>query len=150
LFNQASESTTLSPSELDRLGGKTHLLVDTSFPNSGPSYPGKRTQVAGDAANSALNFMDDYADNMHPTIVQDMTFFDTPMSTYDRFFFDDPTVPFVSQQTTPNFSGFQNGLHPITNSQSYHQPPTGQGDGGLDQTLVLDTAWKNFLSQSGF
>ena len=139
--DQASvrDLASLSPSELDRLSGKTHLLVDTGSLDSRNSYYNERThpQMVGNTMSNAWN---DCADSIHPIIVQDMTYFDASMSTYSPLFFDDPTIPSATTLDLPDFNEppLHCRLHPYTSTN------LGLGGGGLQTPAALDATSASF------
>jgi hypothetical protein len=149
----------LTPTELDRLSGRTHLLSST-----GPSNPSKNISESpsSSATNSTTHtpiipdefvLTSETVENLHPTIVQDLkTFYGLNTSDIPPYhhIFDFPTaalsqeMPDIQFPDTQEFvmgDGFSSG------SQSSH----GFSQSGFTPgPLGLDPTWQSFVEQLGF
>ncbi|KAK7063598.1 Zn(2)-C6 fungal-type domain-containing protein [Favolaschia claudopus] len=149
----------VTPADLDRLGGKTHLVSD-SQPTSSPSAPSTSSPQPSDSSSSPsipIPLHDTAAmssDPMHPTIAQDMHRFDLgePSQFYDAFpdaadmagiqftgdsIFSVPTGGYGFTSPTPPAFGTSAG--------------TGTAGAGFPGgTPMLDATWQSFVEQLGF
>lgn len=156
-------STTITPTELDRLGGKTHLLAELGAPDSSDCGTSDSVTMTGIPHD---HFPDINVDTMHPTIAHDMRSFDMGAPTFSNFF--DFPATHHSQSAVPeiqvpdhnfypeaNFHPYQPQLPPppLTQSQN-HSHSHGQGNGHthmFDQSPpILDSTWQSFVEQLGF
>ncbi|KAF9461945.1 fungal-specific transcription factor domain-containing protein [Collybia nuda] len=149
-------TSTITPVELDRLGGKTHLLTELGAPGSGDcGGPPDSFTVTGIPQD---HYPDINVDTMHPTIVQDMRCFDMGAPTFNNFF-DFPTAH--HPQPVPDIQVADNNFYPEATFHSYQSappPPLTQVQNHthghthmFDQSPpILDSAWQSFAEQLGF
>lgn len=158
--------STITVTELDRFGGKTHLLAElgaSEMSRCPDSESFTMTRIP-------CNFPDIDFDTMHPTIAHDMRSFDMGAPTF-RNFFDFPTHPVLPelQLRIPDDSFYPEStfhnpyqhhhhhpqhplpLAPIQNQNLNHinghvltQMPYDQSPPHLDST------WQSFVEQLGF
>jgi hypothetical protein len=133
-----------TPADLDRLGGKTHLVSETSSNHDSPAPPPARpSSLLFDVAGTN-------SETMHPTIAQDMRSFDLgePSQFFDTFgdagmagiqFTGDHSI-FVAPPPPAGYNGY--GAPPAA------APSPGVGFGGPPP--MLDATWQNFVEQLGF
>ena len=154
---QSHSTTNITPSELDRLSGQTHLLADTGARDSGDNGPSDSIthtdplEAQGHAVNIQPVFLDVQGNTMHPTIAQDMNRFDMGTAAFNNMFFDFST-PSVSQPPVPDSRGPDIDFYLTPNYPMYPQPPS-QNIAGFEQhqpAPVLDATWQSFVEQLGF
>ncbi|KAG7451871.1 uncharacterized protein BT62DRAFT_959771 [Guyanagaster necrorhizus] len=151
------ESGDLSPDELDRLGGKTHLIssVDSDTPTVAytPSPPAHR-QPSPSSPFPATN-------NVHPVIAQDMQNLDA--GGFHLNLFDNPAEVLTAERmpevsfTGDNFGFFAQQSPPslgeYTQPQSPPPPlPHHHSAYGFAAAAapMLDATWQSFVEQLGF
>ncbi|KAL0952109.1 hypothetical protein HGRIS_008740 [Hohenbuehelia grisea] len=169
--SHAPEVSTITPAELDRLGGKTHLIATTAPPAPAPARPPSPAPllylaepqselyngigmpsngVEGDAPMAA---------NMHPTIAADMHTLDVGMPLFNDIF-DIPAEPMgqsmhpgaMSLDSVPGFVdhvfGSTNGMGGNVNVNGMGFPMSDQpSPPPFNETPVL---WQSFIEQLGF
>lgn len=143
-------STGVTPSEIDRLGGKTHFLgeLDSNlysermlFEYATRPRASAPQQPVGDIG---IPLSDPNPASMHPAIAQDMRSFDMGSSTFDDFFVEVPPALPVSLPP-PDFGPI---LHPVQDSQ---MNDTGLRAGGLKYpTPLSDQMWHSFADYVRF
>jgi hypothetical protein len=157
---QTHSTTTITPSELDRLSGQTHLLADIGARDSGDNGPsdsithtdsleaqGHRVDIEPDV----FSHVD--GDRMHPTIAQDMNRFDMGTAAFGDLFLDFSTPSSVPQLPVPDLQGSDVNFYLTPPFQMYPSPPTSQHIAGFEQhqpAPVLDATWQSFVEQLGF
>ncbi|KAF7340940.1 Zn(2)-C6 fungal-type domain-containing protein [Mycena sanguinolenta] len=152
----------VTPADLDRLGGKTHLVsqdspsprstnsdhaTPTTTPPTPPAlYP--RTALLSDIAATS-------SETMHPTIAQDMRSFDLgePSQFYGTF--PDPEADMAGIQFTGDsiFSSVQPGGgygYQSASPTGVFGAAVGTGAGFASGPPMLDATWQNFVEQLGF
>ncbi|PCH34306.1 hypothetical protein WOLCODRAFT_95215 [Wolfiporia cocos MD-104 SS10] len=162
--------------ELDRLGGRTHLIAATYEPPTSCARGSNRDASASQTApqpvsvppirTPALNNADPSlsvpvtggipvsADIIHPTIMQDLRALEGPESTIDYSQMDFGTFIFDMPPDSPLAQ---------PQPQSQRQPDIGAGQDFLDEMFgaqafptpeqtppVLDATWQSFVEQLGF
>ncbi|KAH9950983.1 fungal-specific transcription factor domain-containing protein [Amylocystis lapponica] len=130
----------LSTKELDRLGGKTHLISPAESSNSS-SVP---TPPYDPSSNMTLPVP---ADFIHPTIMQDLRAFDGVDATFDfdQFNFDLPTdLQSHASQVAPDVIDEMFRSQPAF--ANYPEVETVPAPG----LPVLDATWQSFVEQLGF
>jgi hypothetical protein len=155
-----STTTTITPSELDRLSGQTHLLADTGARDSGDSGPSDSIththsfQAQGHAVGIEPDFSSNTNnDSMHPTIAQDMSRFDMDAATFNNLFLDFSSPSSASQLPVPDLRGSDINFYLTQNYSMYQPPPTSHNIAGVEQPQpapVLDATWQSFVEQLGF
>lgn len=132
-----SQGTTLTPTELDRLGGKTHLI--SAFPQD-PVHGSTTGSSSGSSSGSTPNSStmasmptpgDDI--HMHPTIVEDMRAFGA--SALNDF-------EFPHELDFTAISDYGSAAQPTQMFGFATNPNT--------QAPVLDATWQSFVEQLGF
>jgi hypothetical protein len=147
--NNTSPSPTdcdVTPADLDRLGGKTHLIsqlsnVTATPPGDSPTplpagYP--RTAMLSDIAATT-------SETMHPTIAQDMRSFDLgePSQFYGAF----PEADMAGIQFTgDSIFSIQAGGYGYSPTPTFQSAPAGFATG----PPMLDATWQSFVEQLGF
>ncbi|KAI0778886.1 hypothetical protein BD413DRAFT_512633 [Trametes elegans] len=169
----AAEEAALIHSELDRLGGKTHLICPTE---ERPMPCGKYDHAARAAAELAACEATVQPDMIHPTIMQDLRAFDgVPIDVDDasgrvpHFNLDFPSTAFPNPQQAefPLFPDFD-FASPAGASTSSGTPSSGAAPTPAAMTAdpwahpmqaaldpppgvpVLDATWQAFVEQLGF
>lgn len=165
--SQSSNLTTFTPAELDRLGGKTHLIAKGPCPSS-PSFsspsPDSSTGICTPSYVHMRREIDPTTmDNLHPRIIQDMKAFDVEFSNYSlqaqsrEFLFDSPPEPLASYpQAMPDIQYQDARIY--GGDLVYHQPVSGYLHnthrpapyGFSPGPPVLDATWQSFVEQLGF
>ncbi|GLB43693.1 putative fungal specific transcription factor [Lyophyllum shimeji] len=140
-----------SDTELDRWGGKTHLLAEVGAPDAATSGTSEAMTltVGPDNHFSAAN-----VNHMHPTLAQDMRSFDVGAPAFNIVdnLFDYPastTPPVVPQQPPiPDLSAADASFFSTSAFHTYHpQPPTASFE---QAAPILDSTWQSFVEQLGF
>jgi hypothetical protein len=158
---QSHSTTNITPSELDRLSGQTHLLADTGARDSGDNGPSDsitHTDSLEAQGHCVVNtqpdvFLDVHGDSMHPTIAQDMTRFDMGTAGFNNPFFDFSTPSSVSQLPVPDLRGPDINFYLAPTYPMYPSQPPSQSLAGFEQhqpAPVLDATWQSFVEQLGF
>lgn len=140
--------------ELDRLGGKTHLIASDTNPYTEQSPVADKPSQANEAIQ--------YAEDMHPRILRDLQMFDD----FDFSSFGlDPTVPqstvrsnLFDFSTPMSFESGQEAMPDLQfNSGSNNDFYSGQTAGTHvypelfpPGPPVVDTTWQSFVEQLGF
>ncbi|KAG5644101.1 hypothetical protein DXG03_009120 [Asterophora parasitica] len=131
--------------ELDRLGGKTHLLAEVDTPE--PGTGGRPGSAAMTNETNCYYFTDAQVNNMHPTLAHDMRSFDGGALTSNSFeFFDSPT--------TQRYPSIMPDIHPSYVAENYptyqpHQPMSNPIP--FEQAApILNATWQSFVEQLGF
>lgn len=149
-------SITPTDTELDRLGGKTHLLAELGAPDSGTCVSSSCVTVTG-IGSTDYYFSDVNVDSMHPTLAQDMRSFDMGAPTFNNLF-DFPTVP-ITQSPVLDMHSHDANFYPISGYQAFQhqhqqpqqqqqqQPPAAQFE---QPAPILDATWQSFVEQLGF
>ncbi|KAJ6520565.1 fungal-specific transcription factor domain-containing protein [Mycena sanguinolenta] len=152
----------VTPADLDRLGGKTHL-VSQDFPSPRTANGDHATLTTTPPTPPALYprsaLLSDIAatssETMHPTIAQDMRSFDLgePSQFYGTF--PDPEADMAGIQFTGDsiFSSVQPsggyGYHSASPTGAFGAT-VGAGAGFASGPPMLDATWQNFVEQLGF
>ncbi|KAG2141099.1 fungal-specific transcription factor domain-containing protein [Suillus clintonianus] len=157
------DQSSLSRTELNRLGGgKTHLISQTSPPSSAssPSVHASPSEAESCGASQACS---QYAwdaqavgIDIHPRIMQDMRVFDkyeqSPFTAGGSF---DSSESFFQAMSDVQFSGssvygaeIYSGQPQVLNT--FHPAHPYSAPNGIQDTPVLDAAWQNFVEQLGF
>ncbi|KAJ7842233.1 fungal-specific transcription factor domain-containing protein [Mycena olivaceomarginata] len=136
----------VTPADLDRLGGKTHLIsqlsnVTATPPGDSPTplpagYP--RTAMLSDIAATT-------SETMHPTIAQDMRSFDLgePSQFYGAF----PEADMAGIQFTgDSIFSIQASGYGYSPTPTFQSAPAGFATG----PPMLDATWQSFVEQLGF
>jgi hypothetical protein len=151
LLSRATLSFT--PSDLDRLSGKTHLLADPGEPRSQPpaKYVGKMQAFvdnhesqrdAGVDPNIATVAM---TGNMHPIIAQDMMSFDMGSWTFNDFSDDVPIVSPLSSIPSLDWRAIVSGFDSTEIYQMGNLPFTSTyGNGPETHAPISDMSWQAF------
>ncbi|KAJ7729104.1 fungal-specific transcription factor domain-containing protein [Mycena maculata] len=154
--NYVFNTCEVTPADLDRLGGKTHLIsqlsnVTTTAQDtpSPPSPPGPPTPPAPTYYQRSP-FYDIAAtsgETMHPTIAQDMRSFDLgePSQFYDTF-------PDAADMAGIQFTG-DSIFGPQTGGYGFSPPPAFQTPSAsltAGAPPMLDATWQSFVEQLGF
>jgi hypothetical protein len=145
----------LTPSELDRLNGKTHLVVDAGNKDAGDSGPSDSiTHIYTHWQGSIERDIVANKDNLHPIITQDIRSFEMDMeaSTFDTSFFD---FPMASQPvfSMPDLHG--TNPHLMVNDAIFPHLTMNLGFEQQQQQqqymppLSLDGTWESFVGQLG-
>ncbi|KIY45546.1 hypothetical protein FISHEDRAFT_76402 [Fistulina hepatica ATCC 64428] len=137
------DASSLTPDELDRLGGRTRLVAQEAPPVE-DRFPyeyilndtvGQDVQAAGDV----------HMNDVHPTIVADLQFFGPPGVSYDV-----DASPVISQTQCNSCGSAGSTFQPFpslsTDGTQRHQDEFG----GMSMAPVLDATWHNFVGQLGF
>ncbi|TFK85568.1 hypothetical protein K466DRAFT_587982 [Polyporus arcularius HHB13444] len=175
----AAEDTARIHSELDRLGGKTHLICPTEELSLDCVQAGQRARMCEPLVQP---------ENIHPTIVQDMRAFD--VETFDpttqvKLNLDLPSTIFDPAQMDFSFPGFEFSPPALSTGSASMGTPMGMSGGSLGSTPegwiepavngsagpggmnghtnghvaidplgsgppVLDATWQAFVEQLGF
>ncbi len=175
----AAEDTARIHSELDRLGGKTHLICPTEELSLDCVQAGQRSRMCEPLVQP---------ENIHPTIVQDMRAFD--VETFDpttqvKLNLDLPSTIFDPAQMDFSFPGFEFSPPALSTGSASMGTPMGMSGGSLGSTPegwiepavngssgpggmnghtnghvaidplgsgppVLDATWQAFVEQLGF
>ncbi|KAF5384815.1 hypothetical protein D9615_000960 [Tricholomella constricta] len=156
--NGATHGTVSCPpsdAELDRLGGKTHLLAEVGAPDSGAGGPSASVALTNVATGpgSGYYFSDAQVDNMHPTLAQDMRSFDGGAPTFNHFF-DSPAAPYLPSMPDLN-AAHDTNFYLSAEYQPYHHhhqpPPPPPPQAPFEQAApILDATWQSFVEQLGF
>ena len=157
---QSHNTTNITPSELDRLSGQTHLLADTGARDSGDNGPSDSITHTDplEARGNEMNvhpgmFLGAHGDSMHPTIAQDMSRFDMGTTAFNNLFSDFSTPSSVSQLPVPDLRGPDMNFYLSPNYPMYPSQPPNQNNPGFEQhhpAPVLDATWQSFVEQLGF
>ncbi|KAJ7696746.1 fungal-specific transcription factor domain-containing protein [Mycena rosella] len=141
-------SCTVTPADLDRLGGKTHLISELrnvtangDSPSLPAAYQRPRPSMLSDIAGTN-------SEAMHPTIAQDMRSFDLgePSQFYDTFPEADMTgIQFTTGDSV--FSSPSGGGYGYSPPPTFQNPPAGFASG---PPPMLDATWQSFVEQLGF
>ncbi|KAF7347219.1 Zn(2)-C6 fungal-type domain-containing protein [Mycena venus] len=135
----------VTPADLDRLGGKTHLisqLSNVTAKGDTPSPPTTYNRPSTDLSDMVAT----NSETMHPTIAQDMRSFDLgePSQFYDTF----PEAEMAGIQFTgDSIFSIQTGGYGYSPLPAFHSPPVGGYAGGPP---MLDATWQSFVEQLGF
>ncbi|KAJ7631664.1 fungal-specific transcription factor domain-containing protein [Mycena polygramma] len=140
----------VTTADLDRLGGKTHLISQLSTVTEGVS-PTPPTASPPTVYRPPSGMLSDIvatsSETMHPTIAQDMRSFDLgePSQFYDTF----------PDTTAVDMTGIQFTGDSIFSIQAggygYGPAPTFQGFAGANGSPpILDATWQSFVEQLGF
>ncbi|KAJ6541643.1 fungal-specific transcription factor domain-containing protein [Mycena capillaripes] len=147
-YPQEANVCDVTPADLDRLGGKTHLISQLTNVTAGES-PSPPTVYRGPSA-SASGLLSDIAatssETMHPTIAQDMRSFDLgePSQFYDTF----PEADMAGIQFTgDSIFSIQTGGYGYSPTPTFHNPAAGFAGGSPP---MLDATWQSFVEQLGF
>ncbi|KAJ6617446.1 fungal-specific transcription factor domain-containing protein [Mycena sp. CBHHK59/15] len=136
----------VTPADLDRLGGKTHLIselnnVTADRDTPSPPQPQMRPSLFSDIAATS-------SETMHPTIAQDMRSFDLgePSQFFDAF--QDAAGMTGIQFSDNSIFSPQPGVPPF----GYSPSPTFQSPsiGIAGAPPMLDATWQSFVEQLGF
>ncbi|KAF8215723.1 fungal-specific transcription factor domain-containing protein [Mycena galopus ATCC 62051] len=146
----------VTPADLDRLGGKTHLIsqatqVAVSATPQGDIRVGSSTPPTPPAGFPRAGLLSDIAatssETMHPTIAQDMRSFDLgePSQFYGTFMEGDMAgIQFTGDSVfNMQTGGFGSGYSP---TPAFHSPPPGFAGA----PPMLDATWQSFVEQLGF
>lgn len=147
--SQSSDPTALTPAELDRLGGKTHLISEELCTSMSSPSTSSNLSLPSDGGPEPMNM-----DNLHPRIVQDMKAFDIfDMSTYNsqtrggEFLFDLPSdaqaMAGVQYQDSSIYGD-------VFSMMTETRQPTFLTNGFSPGPPVLDATWQSFVEQLGF
>ncbi|KAK0209213.1 fungal-specific transcription factor domain-containing protein [Desarmillaria ectypa] len=142
------ESCDLSPDELDRLGGKTHLIssVDSDMPTVAYTPPPRQPSPSSPFP----------ANNVHPVIAEDirnfdaggfhLNLFDNPAEVLTEVSFTGDSFGFLAQQS-PSLGEFTG-----TSAMRPPQPPPHHSAFGFAAAAapMLDATWQSFVEQLGF
>ncbi|KAF8218975.1 hypothetical protein L208DRAFT_1345035 [Tricholoma matsutake] len=152
---QSHSTPTITPSELDRLSGQTHLLADAGAPDSGDSGPSDSIThtepLQGQSHTGPIEphfFSNANSDSMHPTIAQDMSRFDMDAAPSNNLFLDFSAPAAMSGLRSPDIS-----LYLTPNYQAYQPPAASHNITGVEPhqpAPVLDATWQSFVEQLGF
>ncbi|KAJ7045173.1 fungal-specific transcription factor domain-containing protein [Mycena alexandri] len=148
----------VTPADLDRLGGRTHLVSaasPASSADSPPSPPSPQTpspptyhRSPSSLLTDALGMTSSSSEAMHPTIAQDMRSFDLgePSQFYDTF----PDTNMAGIQFTGDsiFSVQPAGTYGFSSPAPGYQNPSAAAFGGA--APMLDATWQSFVEQLGF
>jgi len=153
----SGSTSCITNTELDRLGGKTHLLAEVGAPDSvttgsSPSVTltsiGSKNHFSTVGPTECLS-----AAEMHPTLAQDVRSFDEgpPTFTFSNLFdFPAPGPPVISQQPLHDIQqtvSDTTSFYP-TDFQPYQPQPHHPA---FEQAApVLDATWQSFVEQLGF
>jgi hypothetical protein len=143
---QSQDTAALSPAELDRLGGRTHLISQlASTPASTPQTA--FTPPAPQEA-PALNIT---TENMHPTIAQDMRNLDVGSLVYNLFDLPTDSLPPDDQMPDIQFADNMFNQQPMgAFSMGQQGSPQTPGMGFGAGAPILDATWQSFVEQLGF
>jgi len=143
------DTNTFSPAELDRLGGKTHLI--SKLDPSGNITTSTAIDSSPPCASHNPAGPCEITEHMHPTIAQDMRSFDLSENTY----FDFPADAFTGAEQPQSMTGIQytesmfNAPQPMGSynfQAGYHSPSMGFNTA----PPMLDATWQSFVEQLGF
>lgn len=145
-----SHEPTLTPTELDRLGGKTHLISTASLPTPPDTFSSMPSSSMTPMSTIPEYFSCPRAmENIHPTIMQDMkTFEDLGMQYIPNFchIFDSLSQDLPDIQFSDSHL-FTREPHPQPLGNFQMAPPVGGFSPGAP---VLDATWQSFVEQLGF
>ncbi|KAK0501025.1 fungal-specific transcription factor domain-containing protein [Armillaria luteobubalina] len=149
-LGQASspESCDLSPDELDRLGGKTHLIssIDSDTPTVAYTPPPTARQPS--PPSSSLP-----AANVHPVIAEDMR--NLNVGGFHLNLFDNPAevLPTEVSFTGDSYGFFAQqspSLGEFTGAPTIQPPSQHSAFGFAAAAPMLDATWQSFVEQLGF
>jgi len=145
-----------TPSELDRLSGKTYLLTDcASHPTEYVTQPDAFTDAHTPQGprHTGLEFelsTDVVPENMHPVIAQDMMSFDMGSSTFNDYLDEVPAAYPDSSIPLPGCEAIFNNFYSPGSYQIAmgDLPFTSPGKNGFETHHPI--SWQNFAEQFGF
>ncbi|KAF8650271.1 hypothetical protein AX16_005325 [Volvariella volvacea WC 439] len=142
--SQSPQDSSLSPAELDRLGGKTHLISRSSpTPPCATADYHTPSPEAGPPGSSAPR-------GLHPTLVRDMRYFDPTTCVTGTPLYDTPAPQSQHAQDIqmhlPDFFGSQHATSGFPTIYQQMQTP----NVSTTPAPVLDSTWQSFIEQLGF
>jgi hypothetical protein len=154
--------TAITPSELDRLHGRTHLVINANNKDANQSAPSDSvthtyTSIPMSEDKKHLDHLSANENSLHPIITQDMRSFD--MNTEEMFdpsIFDFPMSSESSSFPVPDFhglGGYASNPHSMISGTipphlSMNFVPQQHVDQYMTVSSMTDT-WENFVGQLG-
>lgn len=144
------ESCDLSPDELDRLGGKTHLIssIDSDTPTVAYTPPPTAHRQPSPPSSTSLPT----TNNVHPVIAEDMR--NLNIGGFHLNLFDNPAevLPTEVSFTGDSFGFFaqQSPLGEFNGSPAMQPQPQHSAFGFAAAAPMLDATWQSFVEQLGF
>ncbi|KII88009.1 hypothetical protein PLICRDRAFT_162945 [Plicaturopsis crispa FD-325 SS-3] len=161
----SSDTANLFPEELDRLGGRTHLITESTLQRDAYSTLGRKvsspTLTAESVYRANPGSMMYGGDHIHPTIMLDMEMFRGNPSNFnhENDIFDYSTSASFPHQRMPNvhypdarvFGGdvMMHATAPPGDHEMVDRDPTPPAGNPYAHAPPLDTTWQRFMEQLG-